>query len=313
MKCDKLSPLVSVVMNCYNGEKYLREAIDSVISQTYSNWELIVWDNLSVDGSSGIVKSYCDSRIKYYKASEFLNLSPARQRAVQKCSGIYLSFLDCDDIYLPNNLEVKVEVIRCSNAVLAYSGVKYINEEGAERGKYLPSKKKSVDTFESLLRQFDIAISGLIISNKDRIQKNINFSDDIVGSTEYDIVMQMLPQSTCVIIPQYLAKVRIHRKSLTLSLMSHWAADRNITLRRIRKREPGIEKKYKNGFAEAYARADYYHARWLVANGRIQDARSCLHSTLTVDIRYFVLYIFLLLSEKLWDFVHSFLPSSRRL
>ena len=73
MKCTKLYPLVSVVMNCYNGEKYLREAIDSVISQTYPNWELIFWDNLSVDGSSGIVKSYSDVRIKYYKASEFLN------------------------------------------------------------------------------------------------------------------------------------------------------------------------------------------------------------------------------------------------
>ena len=300
-------------MNCYNGEKYLREAIDSVISQTYPNWELIFWDNLSVDGSSGIVKSYSDVRIKYYKASEFLNLSPARQRAVEKCSGIYLSFLDCDDIYLPNNLEVKVEVMRCSNAVLAYSGVKFINEEGAERRKYLPSKKRSADTFESLLRQFDVAISGLIISNTDRVRKKLNFSEDVVGSTEYDIVMQMSSQSTCVIIPQYLAKVRVHRKSLTYSLMSHWAADRNITLRRIRKREPGIEKKYKNGFAEAYARADYYHARWLVANGRIQDARSCLHSTLTVDIRYFFLYASLLFSSRLWDLIHVFLPSSGRL
>ena len=56
-------PLVSVIMNCFNGEKYLREAIDSVLAQTYQNWELIFWDNQSTDSSAEIVKSYDDPRI----------------------------------------------------------------------------------------------------------------------------------------------------------------------------------------------------------------------------------------------------------
>ena len=65
----KNEPLVSIIMNCYNGEEYLRDAIDSVINQTYDNWELIFWDNVSTDKSAEIFKSYKDKRLKYYCAS----------------------------------------------------------------------------------------------------------------------------------------------------------------------------------------------------------------------------------------------------
>ena len=58
------NPLISIIMNCYNGEKYLQEALDSVINQTYKNWELIFWDNQSTDKSANIVHSYNDNRIK---------------------------------------------------------------------------------------------------------------------------------------------------------------------------------------------------------------------------------------------------------
>ena len=60
------NPLISIIMNCYNGEKYLQESLDSVINQTYKNWELIFWDNQSKDKSSEIFKSYKDKRLKYF-------------------------------------------------------------------------------------------------------------------------------------------------------------------------------------------------------------------------------------------------------
>ena len=62
----KKQPLVSIIMNCLNGEKYLNSAIDSVINQTYKNWELIFWDNRSTDNSANILKKYKDKRIKYF-------------------------------------------------------------------------------------------------------------------------------------------------------------------------------------------------------------------------------------------------------
>ena len=100
------SPLVSVVMNCYNGEKFLKEALDSVYSQTYQNWEIIFWDNCSTDNSRCIAGSF-DLRLKYYKSSEIINLGAARKSAVEKCSGVFIAFLDVDDKWFSKKLEIQ--------------------------------------------------------------------------------------------------------------------------------------------------------------------------------------------------------------
>ena len=97
------NPLVSVIMNCHNGERFLREAIDSVYAQTYSNWEIIFWDNVSTDDSSSIAQSY-DNRLRYYLSEGFTSLGMARELAVQKSNGEYVAFLDCDDLWLPEKL-----------------------------------------------------------------------------------------------------------------------------------------------------------------------------------------------------------------
>ena len=81
---------VSVIMNCHNGEKYLRRAIKSIFDQTYSNLEIIFFDNCSNDSSAKIVKSYDDKRIKYYRSHKKVELYRARNLAVKKCLGEYI-------------------------------------------------------------------------------------------------------------------------------------------------------------------------------------------------------------------------------
>ena len=80
-------PLVSVIMNCYDGEKYLTEAIDSVLAQTYQNWEIVFWDNQSTDRSAEIIKSYTDPRVKYFYAPKHTWLYEERNYAIEKASG----------------------------------------------------------------------------------------------------------------------------------------------------------------------------------------------------------------------------------
>ena len=86
-------------MNCYNGEAYLKESIQSVLSQTYENWELIFWDNRSTDKSAEIFKSYEDERLKYYHAAKHTLLYGARNEAIKKSSGEFIAFLDTDDLW----------------------------------------------------------------------------------------------------------------------------------------------------------------------------------------------------------------------
>ena len=95
----KHKPLVSVIMNCHNGEKYLKESIKSLMSQTYKNWELSFWDNNSLDNSKKILKEIKDKRIKYFKSEKFQNLYHSRNLAIKKAKGKYVGFLDVDDLW----------------------------------------------------------------------------------------------------------------------------------------------------------------------------------------------------------------------
>lgn len=97
--------LISVVMNCYNGEKFLRQAIESVIGQGWTNWELIFWDNQSTDRSAEIFRSYDDPRLKYFYAPTHTFLYEARNYVLEKASGDFYAFLDVDDWWAEDKLE----------------------------------------------------------------------------------------------------------------------------------------------------------------------------------------------------------------
>ncbi len=108
-------PLVSVIMNVRNGASFLREAVDSVLAQTFIDWELIVWDDCSTDNSAQIVSEYRDPRIRYFLSPEDTTLGRARGDAIGHASGEWLAFLDQDDVWLPHKLEKQM--------ALAASGV----------------------------------------------------------------------------------------------------------------------------------------------------------------------------------------------
>ena len=124
------SPLVSIIMNCYNGEKYLKEAIDSVIAQTYNNWEIILCDNQSKDSSAEISKSYDDDRLRYFLAPEHTRLGQARDEAISYVQGMYIAFLDVDDLWVDSKLKSQVETLEAENYSLLYSNAEVIFEDG---------------------------------------------------------------------------------------------------------------------------------------------------------------------------------------
>ena len=105
-------PLVSVIINCHNGEKFLNKSIQSVINQTYNNWEIIFWDNKSTDKSEQIVRSFKDRRIKYFKSNKFQRLYKTRNLAIKNSKGKYLCFLDTDDLWNKNKLSAQINLIK---------------------------------------------------------------------------------------------------------------------------------------------------------------------------------------------------------
>ena len=105
----KSFPLVSIIMNCYNGETYLIDAIKSILGQTYKNFEVIFWDNQSKDESANIFKSFDDKRLNYYYSKKHTTLYEARNLAIKKSKGEFIAFLDTDDIWASNKLYLQIK------------------------------------------------------------------------------------------------------------------------------------------------------------------------------------------------------------
>jgi glycosyltransferase involved in cell wall biosynthesis len=135
---NKNAPKVSVVMSCYNAEKYLRPAIDSILNQTFCDFEFIIWNDGSTDSTEEIIKSYSDSRIRYFY-HENTGLGRALNLACKEALGEYIARMDADDIALPNRFEKEVEFLdKNKDYILVSSAVNYINEEGEYLGRSFP-------------------------------------------------------------------------------------------------------------------------------------------------------------------------------
>ena len=128
-----MNDLVSIITPSYNVEAFVARTINSVLLQTYSNWELLIVDDCSKDSSATIINDYVkkDKRIKYFK-TEKASGSPVKPRniAIEKAIGKYIAFLDSDDIWLPTKLEEQLKLFDDDKVAVVYSNYEKINEKG---------------------------------------------------------------------------------------------------------------------------------------------------------------------------------------
>ena len=159
---DSTVPTVSVIMNCLNCEKYLREAIDSVFAQTYEDWEIIFWeDAASKDDSEEIARSY-GSKLRYFRSDVSLPLYGSRNLAVQKARGKYIAILDCDDMWVPTKLEEQIPLLEQDEDVgLVYSDCYLFNESRKEKRSFEFKKPYRGNVFSELLFENFIGLSAV--------------------------------------------------------------------------------------------------------------------------------------------------------
>lgn len=219
MTGNKLSsPLVSIIMNCYNGEKYLKEAIESVLSQSYTNWELILWDNQSSDLTPNIVKSFNDERICYHLAESKEPLSKARNLAIQKAKGEYLAFLDSDDIWLPQKLAFQMDkFIEQNQAGISFCGFETLlssEDESAVRqakfySKFVYKSHNAKYIYHDLLKGNYIIFSTVIVK-RSVFDLTGGFSEFLEQNEDFEILLKASLLAEAICIKDILVKYRIH-------------------------------------------------------------------------------------------------------
>lgn len=215
------TPLVSIIINCYNGERFLSEAINSIYAQTYKNWEIIFWDNASIDSSAAIAKSY-DKKLKYYRSKSTTTLSHARFEAIKKAEGKYLSFLDCDDLWLNDKLEKQIEIfLQDSSIAFVYGLTQMIYEDDKKNltqpeKSIIPEKKKLFEgmIFDQLLIEDFIPFPSVLI-DKNKLFELGNFPLNYNHSIDYWIFLNLAKKYNVRALKKICCKYRIHKHNLS--------------------------------------------------------------------------------------------------
>ena len=188
---NKKLSLVSIVMNCHNGEKYLAESLESILSQSYKNWELIFFDNASNDLSKDIFKSYNDKRFKYFYNKKKINLYHARNKAIQKTKGDFISFIDVDDWWEKNNLNSRKDFFFNRSYSFSYSNCYYYFEKNKKKKLFSNQKLPSGYIFELLCKNYLVNLSTIIIRRSFLSKLSYIFDKKYNVIGDFDLILRL--------------------------------------------------------------------------------------------------------------------------
>ena len=202
-------------MNCFNGERYLNEAIESVLNQTYHNWELIFWDNKSTDKSKEIFLQYKDKRLKYFSSNRHTTLGEARNLAINESSGDWVGFIDVDDLWLKDKLEKQITIIESYQDIGFVYGRTEIIYSGSNKGKDVSQDiLPEGDIFEELLKDnFVNYLSALI--NREKLQNIKKIPEHFNQVEDYYIFLHLSKLYSVRALQEVCCSYRLHDDNLS--------------------------------------------------------------------------------------------------
>jgi len=210
------SPIISVVMSVYNGEKYLREAIDSILNQTFTNFEFIIVNDGSTDKSLEIIKSYADSRIVIID-QENTGLAKALNNGINIAKGKYIARMDADDISELNRLEVQFDYLEKNEDIgILGTWIELIDE----KDNVIGNKKEPVnpEDIHNIILTYGCFNHGTVMFRKSLFRKAGGYSNVFPENSpteDFALWNRMLRITSGANIPHYLYKLRIHSSSVS--------------------------------------------------------------------------------------------------
>jgi glycosyltransferase involved in cell wall biosynthesis len=301
------APLVSVIMNCFNSDQYLREAIESILAQSYQNWELIFWDNQSTDQSPAIFHGFTDQRLKYYRAHKKTPLYEARRYALEKTTGALIAFLDCDDRWIPSKLTTQVELLSiCKDIDLVYSNYYIINWRGDRTSQYFKRVQPSGNVFRSFLGFYPVNIQTVMFRKTalDHMAELFDPSMYYVG--DYDFFIRLLYNRKAEYQHTPLAEYRIHSGQCSLSLIERGPQEHEMVLAKLEKMVPNFDVTFRDEAILYRAKNAYLWANAAMSKGRAAEAKKILQPFRSYRIDFSILYCLAMLPAPCWNLVNKY-------
>ena len=213
---------ISVVTASYNYQDYIKETIQSVLDQTYKDWELIIVDDCSTDNSVEVIKSYKDDRIKLFVNEKNLGLKETVRRGIEKATGEWIVFLESDDILTSDNIEKKVEIVKKYPEVnLVFNDCEFFGDEERVKKvendlrktrKILRRKKYPTKMFYNFYLSNKIFTFSSVMVKRDDLLK-VNFETPIDVLLDWWLWIQLSNLGKFYYISEYLTKWRLHKAS----------------------------------------------------------------------------------------------------
>ncbi len=203
-------PRVTVLIPAYNAATHLRDAIDSILRQSFTDFELIVVDDASVDGTSAILASYNDPRIRVHRFSKNSGVSAARNMGISLALGEYIALLDADDIAYPKRLELQVAYLdQHPDVAVVGSLVDYIDEKGHGLYRSSPNHPQTMEEVANALAWGCCIINSAVTMRRDVVLKKGGYNGSDVAE-DYDLWLKISDDYQLVNFPEYLSAYRTH-------------------------------------------------------------------------------------------------------
>lgn len=209
------SPMVTVVMPVFNGEKYLRYSVESILRQTYTNFELLIINDGSTDRSFEIVKSYHDPRIRFIDNKKNLGLIDTRNLGLREARGNYIALLDSDDVTYPTRLVEQVAAMENDpDLTLLGSWIYCIDEHGNRLNNMAWQPQVSSDRIPSALLFENCFATSSIFIRKSALPAT-RYRDEYPLAEDYDLYVRIAQKSKIANLPRFLSCYRTHGESIS--------------------------------------------------------------------------------------------------
>lgn len=273
-------PVVSVIINCLNSANHLKDTLDSVFSQTFQDWEIILWDNASTDNTGEIAKSYGE-KVKYFRSETTTHLGPARNCAFNEARGEYLAILDSDDIWHEEKLEKQVELFRSNSKLGLVFCDSTLFDAGGDRYRLFQSgSPKRGQVFGDLLAANFIFTSTMMYSRAALDALDHVFDERYTRVQDYELSLRVAYNFQVDYVDQTLCRWRMYQDD-----PAWWAWKKSLITRVIEVKQcvddlvavyPDITTKYAEELRVCYVGIDYNYAVAAWEKGNRSEARSYL-------------------------------------
>jgi glycosyltransferase involved in cell wall biosynthesis len=219
------TPTFSVIMNTYNGGPWIRQAIDSVLAQSFADWELIIWDDGSTDDTPAIAASYTDPRIRVFPTTDRAGLGKAREKAARVASGQWLAFLDQDDLWEPSKLRAQHDrILECERAPgpplgICYTRALRFNSKGPLGDfdhHHLAHESPEGDVFQRLFTHSCFICMSAVALKREAVLAALPMPEYVKFCPDYYLYLAISRTHRACAVPDQLCRYRIHDKNMSV-------------------------------------------------------------------------------------------------